>query len=102
MYVGRGSSVVLRLISFNSSTVVLTCSSNHGGRSIASSGCASPPSTVMWSVAFAPSTWPLGCRRVIAPFLRGYGIGCWLGVFALSALAGGMRLPFKRSGIIAF
>ncbi|GAA0173345.1 hypothetical protein LIER_41509 [Lithospermum erythrorhizon] len=59
-YVVRGSSMVPRLISFSSSTVALTCSSSPRGASIASSGCASSSSDVMWNVAFVPSHWPLG------------------------------------------
>ncbi|GAA0151756.1 hypothetical protein LIER_10407 [Lithospermum erythrorhizon] len=46
-YVGRGSSVVPRLISFISSSVALTCSSIPRGASIPSSSWVSPSSTVM-------------------------------------------------------
>ncbi|GAA0175799.1 hypothetical protein LIER_41977 [Lithospermum erythrorhizon] len=73
-HVGCRSFVVSRLISFTSSTVALTCSSKPRGASMESSDCASPSSTVMWNIIFVPSHWPLGCRRVVAPCLHGYGI----------------------------
>ncbi|GAA0138809.1 hypothetical protein LIER_00483 [Lithospermum erythrorhizon] len=58
-YVGRGCSEVPKLTYFNSSTIGLTCSSNPGGVSIASSGDNSSSSMVMCNEESASllATW---------------------------------------------
>ncbi|GAA0161288.1 hypothetical protein LIER_39202 [Lithospermum erythrorhizon] len=70
--------------------MVLTFSSNPGGTSIASSDYASPSSTVMWSVTFAPPIWPLGLCLVIAPasvdMALAVGLGFLLGIATTSFL----------------